>query len=1079
VKRPFLLVISGFSLLSSPLARAIVDVNHNGLSDLWEKHYNSGNLFSSNFDPLADPDGDSWTHTQEAAAGSHPFDANPPNGYLQPAIVHIPAVIEENQGDPVIITPEAVTVTWQTLVGKHYTLLFSPDLQEESWIQIGRAFVGSGSEVTYGFEVSGGDKQFWRVAVTDADTDGDTLTDAEEHQIGSSRYFRDTDGDGIDDFTAYHSGLNPAGEDSDEDGTPDNVLYSVQFELQNETHNVNNDPGSDYYKNFIDSDNNFRYLTSKNIRKYSSSGAALSPDVTEAKRILTSTYLGPGKVLKYPDSRIEYPPPRGLDRQLDEGESLDSDPSQTSVVGPTTTPSETKTITTTTTAWRIKKQGNTIRSGVHTEVAVAQQLLSDGLTYQNYWATYVKPLAWTEFLGGVYGPAPAANILRGIGSDKWAAETIRDYFRSGNFYLSGIISSPSLGYFSSYGEDIRLKRVRWRWVRFNPLNPFDYEYASPPAAYQKTFHFLVEQTEGLGPRNNGYGQNPVISTKETKGTIEIECTGGEGAYWKEIPSEKFNTYRIDDPTHLAAIDFTKWGYSTVSLTSHTVEVSWKAIDGFDNVDDHVDPWKKPIHGKRIFPDFKNPGDTEIRHKLEVIVKTSPALFGKTVYVKSFDVDDSTSEDFDLDENGAAPVIDTNGKAGGDNLTDYLSTPQNGQFWTGSAWGDHTAQGTVDANGETKFIFRVGMQPGSNYRVVASLIDEDTYEGVQTSNPAAPKYLGPELHQNGSAPASPLLTVWRRLWVENDSMKAPELHSDGYLKNDLTSDVSSPTVKNTVIGNGQTIVQFNPVITDQSSLRNLENGTLILPPSGSHQPVGSFANNGTPWDGVTISGEHPEIQPWQPFRLYDDDDFGLNRAPLPRNDLIDDTFKNVYKPAFIEVVDAANFKGQDYNPNKTVDFYRNYPVMIGLGFPLYIQTPGIWDDAISLTDSKPLWVGNLIAGYQGEVGDDRDPNNDALMEGITPESRRYSIVYVEAVRDHNDTVIRNRSANNSAMNLEISRNIKLTAAHEIGHMPGGGDEASHHAENMLMDEDGYDSENGLQFSPKSISRFRKTNQWQQP
>lgn len=311
------------------------------------------------------------------------------------------------------------------------------------------------------------------------------------------------------------------------------------------------------------------------------------------------------------------------------------------------------------------------------------------------------------------------------------------------------------------------------------------------------------------------------------------------------------------------------------------------------------------------------------------------------------------------------------------------------------------------------------------------------------------------------------------------MKAPGLHPDGYLKNDLTSDVSNPTVKNTAVGNGQTIVQFNPVISDQSSLRNLENGLLILPPDGVHKPIGSFANFGTPWDGVTISGERPEIHALRPFRLYDDDNFGLNRAPLPRNDLIDDTFKNVYKPAFIEAVDAANFKGQDYNPSKTVDFYRNYPVEVGLGFPVYILGPGIWDDAINLTDSKPLWVGNLIAGYQGEVGDDRDPSSEELMEGITPESRRYSIVYVENIRDQIDAVIRNPSADNTAMNSEIARNIKLTAAHEIGHMPGGGDETSHHAENMLMDEDGYGSDNGLNFSPKSILRFRKTNQWQQP
>jgi len=47
------------------------------------------------------------------------------------------------------------------------------------------------------------------------------------------------------------------------------------------------------------------------------------------------------------------------------------------------------------------------------------------------------------------------------------------------------------------------------------------------------------------------------------------------------------------------------------------------------------------------------------------------------------------------------------------------------------------------------------------------------------------------------------------------------------------------------------------------------------------------------------------------------------------------------------------------------------------------------------------------------------------------------------------------------------------------MPGGGNKTSHHAENMLMGEDAYLSENGHKLSAKSILRFRKTNQWQQP
>src|SRR5690606_19178825 len=105
------------------------------------------------------------------------------------------------------------------------------------------------------------------------------------------------------------------------------------------------------------------------------------------------------------------------------------------------------------------------------------------------------------------------------------------------------------------------------------------------------------------------------------------------------------------------------------------------------------------------------------HKLKLVVKGG--LQGLPVTVRSYDIDDSTSETFDKDYITEQPIIDTNGAAGGDNLADYLNTPQAGQFWENNAWGDETAEKLFDAGGKAEFHFRVGMQPGSNYRVVAS------------------------------------------------------------------------------------------------------------------------------------------------------------------------------------------------------------------------------------------------------------------------------------------------------------------------------------------------------------------------
>jgi len=218
-----LLLTSLASLLLTPGSFAIIDANQNGLSDLWERAQNQGSLFPETFDPQADPDSDGWTNAQEAAAGTDPLDPNPPDGLIRPEITHIPAVLGEpdENGVPIVITPEAVTVTWPTLVGKQYTLLFSPDLTEGSWIPIGESFISSGGEVTYVFEVNDSEKRFWRVAAGDVDSDRDGLTDAEEHALGTDANGDDSDWDGISDREEIALGISPVMFDSDDDGSGD------------------------------------------------------------------------------------------------------------------------------------------------------------------------------------------------------------------------------------------------------------------------------------------------------------------------------------------------------------------------------------------------------------------------------------------------------------------------------------------------------------------------------------------------------------------------------------------------------------------------------------------------------------------------------------------------------------------------------------------------------------------------------------------------------------------------------------------------------------------------------------------
>ncbi|MFP6905178.1 MAG: DUF1800 family protein [Verrucomicrobiota bacterium] len=119
-------------LLMAPPCRAIIDLDNDGLDDIWEAFYGAGALTEG-----ADEDQDGRSNREECVAGTNPFDSND---------VHR-ASIERLCGE--------LHLSSQTEAGKRYTLLLKSTLGQANWISSGLSFTGSGSNLVLRLDESG------------------------------------------------------------------------------------------------------------------------------------------------------------------------------------------------------------------------------------------------------------------------------------------------------------------------------------------------------------------------------------------------------------------------------------------------------------------------------------------------------------------------------------------------------------------------------------------------------------------------------------------------------------------------------------------------------------------------------------------------------------------------------------------------------------------------------------------------------------------------------------------------------------------------------------------------------------
>jgi len=454
-------------------------------------------------------------------------------------------------------------------------------------------------------------------------------------------------------------------------------------------------------------------------------------------------------------------------------------------------------------------------------------------------------------------------------------------------------------------------------------------------------------------------------------------------------------------------------------------------------------------GLRTFPDKLTPDDPwpQFRRQVKLVAQIAPPIPGITLHFRVWDVDDPFDQLHgphhppEMVEIPGVEVIDSD-RVGNDN-----------RGGADPAEGTYTAN--TDADGRATVVVTVSMQPGNNYRAGASCL-ADALDQVDQADADALSVDGDEndvfavygWFSGYQVPVvwSRMLTVWRKLHVETDSMARPAFTQNtfvmpwneprqGVVATQVAFDVDDPA------GGFQTVdEQFTsgyvelrdpagvPVITARvvtydDDWWGDDTGVINLPDCGGGVS-GLACLQGVQGGESTFSDDDLSEEGTFTAKVW-----GCNNSfadpgamALATPDL--SALAERYQYAYILPVHETSVSGT----GGLATFLQN--ISFGSGLEL-------WDQALpvrNLPVSAPnYWTAMVLAAWQAEVAEDMDPDAEsASPPGITMGISSHDAGETTADIGYAYTGM---CAVFRAVVGEINDRERFTIAHEIGHTFG--------------------------------------------